>query len=67
MALGCRWLWFYCSGVAGVGGSIRHHLSFDLRQCWPELLRTVAHNWDTFGTIEVDASETDRLKAMGYL
>jgi arylsulfatase len=34
---------------------------------WQELLRTVAHNWDTFGTIEVDASETDRLKAMGYL
>lgn len=34
---------------------------------WQELLRTVAHSWDTSGTIEVDESETARLKAMGYL
>lgn len=34
---------------------------------WQELLRGIASNWTQFGKIEVDASETARLEAMGYL
>lgn len=37
------------------------------REDWQELLKTRAQQWEQFGTIEVDASETARLEAMGYL